>query len=128
MDEADPWYSEKKLFSSGVVSPEEPLFKAFASRKKRPPLPFVSQKSMLSPAGKRSVRSSKFSDGPQLGIVLEREERSGQRRTLSSPCADPFFSACQSCLVARLSTQAPHLFLSTKLPACDFTSMQNTLA
>jgi len=32
MDEADPWYSEKKLFSSGVVSPEEPLFKAFASR------------------------------------------------------------------------------------------------
>src|SRR6266704_3557013 len=35
------------------------------------PLPFVSQKSILSPAGKRSVRSSKFSDGPHLGIVLE---------------------------------------------------------
>jgi hypothetical protein len=32
MDEADPWYSEKKLFSSGVVSPEEPLFKTFTSR------------------------------------------------------------------------------------------------
>src|SRR5947209_19574746 len=85
---------------------------------KRPPLPFVSQKSILSPAGKRSVRSSKFSDGPQLGIVLEREERSGQRRTLSSPCADPFFSACQSGLVAVLSTQAPQLLLSTPLAAC----------
>jgi len=32
MDEADPWYSENKLFSSGVVFPEESLFKAFASR------------------------------------------------------------------------------------------------
>src|SRR5207237_5134368 len=96
---------------------------------KRPPLPFVSQKSILSPAGKRSVRSSKFSDGPQLGVVLEREERSGQRRrTLSSPCADLFFSACQSWLVARLSTQAPQLFLSTKLPAFGFRSMQNTIA
>src|SRR5205807_5599316 len=95
---------------------------------KRPPLPFVSQKSMLSPAGTRSVRSSKFSDGPQLGIVLESEERSGQRRTLSSPCADPFFSACPSCLVARLSTQAPQLFLSTNLPAFGFRPMQNTFA
>src|SRR6266566_3712616 len=95
---------------------------------KRPPLPFVSHKSILSPAGKRSVRSSKFSDGPQLGIVLEREERSGQRRTLSSPRADPFFSACQSCLVARLSTQAARFILSTALPAFGFRSMQNTLA
>jgi hypothetical protein len=27
MDEADPWYSVKKLLSSGVVSPEEPSSK-----------------------------------------------------------------------------------------------------
>src|SRR5258708_5380528 len=119
-------FSEKALFLWSRLSRRAPL-QNFCVQK-RLPLPFVSQKSMLSPAGTRSVRSSKFSDGPQLGIVLEREERSGQRRTLSSPCADPFCSACQSCLVARLSTQAPHLFLSTKLPAFGFRSMQNTLA
>jgi hypothetical protein len=73
MDKADPWYSEKKLFSSGVVSRRVSL-QSFCIQK-RLLLPFVSQRSMLSPVGTRSVRSSKFSDGPQLGIVLEKEER-----------------------------------------------------
>src|SRR5436190_23522446 len=119
-------FREKTLFLWSRL-PRRASLQSF-SIQKRPPLPFVSQKSMLSPARKRSVRSSKFSDGPQLGVVLEREECSSQRRTLSSPCADPFFSACQSCLLARLSPQAPQLFLSTKLPAFGFRSMQNTLA
>src|SRR5947209_3937791 len=32
MDEGDPWYSEKKLFASRVVSAEKSLFKAFPFR------------------------------------------------------------------------------------------------
>src|SRR5205807_4612213 len=119
-------FREKALFLWSRL-PRRASLHSF-SIQKRPPLPFVSQKSILSPAGKRSVGSSTFSDGPQLGVVLEREERSGQRRTLSFSCADPFFSACQSCLVARLSPQAPQLFLSTKLPAFGFRPMQNTFA
>src|SRR5216683_5482013 len=116
-------FREKALFLWSRL-PQRVSLQSFCIQK-RPPLPFVSQKSILSPAGKRSVRSSKFSDGPQLGIVLEREERSGQRRTLSSPCADPFFSACQSCLVARLSTQAPQLFLNTALVPLGLSPMQH---
>src|SRR5947209_8269787 len=119
-------FSEKALFLWSRLSRRAPLQSVCIQ--KRLPLPFVSQKSMLSPAGTRSVRSSEFSDGPQLGIVLEREERSGQRRTLSSPYAYPFFSACQSCLIARLTAQAPPLFPSTALTTFGFRPMQNALA
>src|SRR5512142_1642824 len=126
MDEADPWYSEKKLFSFESSALKASL-QSFC-RQKRLLLPFVSQKSIPSSAGKRSVRSSKRSDGLPLGLVLEWEECSGQRRTLSSPCADPFCSACQNCLVARLSAQAPQLFLSTALTMFALRAMQNALA
>ena len=64
---------EKALFLWSRL-PRSASLQSFCIQK-RLPLPFVSQKSMLSPAEMRSVRSSKFSDGPHLGIVLEREER-----------------------------------------------------
>src|SRR5258708_37033227 len=75
-------FSEKALFLWSRLSRRVSL-QSFCIQK-RPPLPFVSQKSMLSPAGTRFVRSSTFSNGPQLGSVLEREEREarGERSLL----------------------------------------------
>jgi hypothetical protein len=73
MDEADPWYSENKLFSSGVVSP-----KSLSSKRLHPettPPADCAPKEHSQPKRDGSVRPSKFSDGPQLGIILEREER-----------------------------------------------------
>src|SRR5229473_6763052 len=64
--------SSPKSLSSKLLPPETT------------PTAVCEPKSILSSAGTRSVRSSTFSDRPQRGIVLEREEREagGQRSLL----------------------------------------------